>query len=394
MKLIKKETFDRIIKKDFTYYFSIEKKGLYAIEVSARAKSWFQNILKLKSFFKDDDLTAEIDGIEFKKLSGKGGIFDSETAWNGNQLKNLRQINLFLIYFTSGGHSIKFFADQSPFLESIKIYEIENSEFNLVPNGEYKIESGNRRPWLKLISVNLELKNILVEAKALGKNNDDQDLQFRLDGKRELNTIPKAHKYWFWCGRVSNGESRILEKELNLETSIHYLEFWADNSPTLSKLRLGIKRTPTSEDPFWTGNFREDPNDILLARLIFGEARNQPEEAKIWVAATVLNRVRADAWPDNIKDVILEEGQFDPFKKNDDNFDNIIDPLKIEFERLAWYESYGIAKDIISGNIKNPTRATHFHGTGIMQEKFMRQVVPQGEFLKQIGDIYFYWSPN
>lgn len=394
MKLIRKENFDKAIKKDFIYNFNIEKSGLYAVEVSARAKSWLQNTIKLISFFRDDDLAIEIDGINFKKLSGERGIFDGEAAWNGNQLKNLRQINFFLSYFTSGGHSIKFFADQSSFLESIKIYEIENSEFNLKANGEYRIESGNRRPWLKLIGVNLELKNILVKAKAGKKNAEDQDLQFRLNGKRELNTIPKAHKYWFWCGRVSNSESRTLEKELNLEKNIHYLEFWADNSPTLLELNLKIKRTPIPEDPFWTGDFRDDPDDILLARLIFGEARNQPREAKIWVAGTVLNRVKADAWPDNIKDVILEKGQFDPFKKNDDNFDNIIDPLKIEFERAAWFESYEISRDIISGTIENPTRATHFHGIGITQEEFMRKVIPQGEFLKQIGDTYFYWSPN
>jgi hypothetical protein len=87
------------------------------------------------------------------------------------------------------------------------------------------------------------------------------------------------------------------------------------------------KRTPSAINPRLTGDFREDPEDIILARLIFGEAEDQSREAKIWIGGSVFNRVKAKAWPYTIQDVVLQKGQYDPFKKTDRNFKKIIDPL-------------------------------------------------------------------
>ena len=58
MRLIKEEEIKRELKgKEFVFEFGIEKEGIYGIEILTFAKSWWQNLLKLKSFFKDDDLT-------------------------------------------------------------------------------------------------------------------------------------------------------------------------------------------------------------------------------------------------------------------------------------------------------------------------------------------------
>ena len=44
--------------------------------------------------------------------------------------------------------------------------------------------------------------------------------------------------------------------------------------------------------------------------------------------------------------------------------------------------------------IENPTEATHFHGVGVTRDWFIQNVVPDGKFLRQIDDTYFYWGPN
>lgn len=62
MRLIKKEKFDKQFKEDFSYSFDVKKSGPHLIKIIASAKSWRQNLLKFKSFFKDDDLTLKIDG--------------------------------------------------------------------------------------------------------------------------------------------------------------------------------------------------------------------------------------------------------------------------------------------------------------------------------------------
>ena len=163
-----------------------------------------------------------------------------------------------------------------------------------------------------------------------------------------------------------------------------------------STTRDAPKRISTVDDPRWTGDFRDDHDDILLSRLIFGEAENQSKEAKIWIGGSVLNRINAHAWPDTIQKVIRQKGQYDPFKEKDKNFKKIIDPLAKadKGRKKSWEESYEAAHGLLSGSISNPTTATHFHGRGVSRSWFLSHIVPKGKFLKKINDTSFYWSPN
>ncbi|MDI6710664.1 MAG: cell wall hydrolase [Thermoanaerobacterales bacterium] len=55
------------------------------------------------------------------------------------------------------------------------------------------------------------------------------------------------------------------------------------------------------------------PEDLdLLARLITVEAGNQPYETQVAVGAVVLNRVQSGAFPDSLREVIFQPGQFPP----------------------------------------------------------------------------------
>ncbi len=49
---------------------------------------------------------------------------------------------------------------------------------------------------------------------------------------------------------------------------------------------------------------------ILLARIIHGEARGENFKGKVAVGAVVLNRVSSNKFPNSIREVILQEGQF------------------------------------------------------------------------------------
>lgn len=50
----------------------------------------------------------------------------------------------------------------------------------------------------------------------------------------------------------------------------------------------------------------------LLAALIYCEAGNQPYEGQVAVGAVVMNRVKSGAYPNTIRDVIYQSGQFGP----------------------------------------------------------------------------------
>lgn len=395
--LEKSATIDKKLNKVFNYSFSVGEKGIYVIAVVASAKSWFQNTRKFVSFFQDDDLAIRINGIRFPKLSGERGEFDGEASWNGNKLKGLRQINFFIAYFDQGEQNLEFISKTSPILETIEIYRVSNNQISVDPT-KYGIEDGNRRPWLNLITLNVGITDLFVKATAnLGKNEDDNDLQIRINGTREENVASRAHRYWYWCGRVLRGQSKTLKKVLNLKRGIHYVEFWADRIPVFNELNLRVtksERIPSVDDPKWTDDFYDDSEEMILARLIFGEARNQSKEAKIWVASTVLNRIEAKTWwGSTVHEVILKDRQFESFDKDNPNRPIVENPLYDSTQKQSWRDSYEVAKRILSGDISIPSEATHFHDPRLPQEDFLK-LIPNGKFLKKIDNLFFYWSPR
>ena len=52
--------------------------------------------------------------------------------------------------------------------------------------------------------------------------------------------------------------------------------------------------------------------DYLLAQIAMAEAEGEDTEGKALVMLVVLNRVKADGFPDSVEDVIYQAGQFSP----------------------------------------------------------------------------------
>lgn len=111
----------------------------------------------------------------------------------------------------------------------------------------------------------------------------------------------------------------------------------------------------------------------LLAKIAMAEAENQDTEGKALVILVVLNRVWSDGFPNNIRDVIYQQGQFSPISNG--RFDKI-EPDADCWEALAmimmdkWDESHG---------------ATYFESKSesTWHSKHL-------EFLFRHGDHYFY----
>jgi len=408
MQLTKRQNFSKKITKNIDYNFEIAERGLCYISITAICHSSKQTGER-----GGEDLRVEINGQSFREIPPEKNIqlYNIPASWNGSKLKGLKKIVVFILWLEKGNHKITFIPHESAKLENLEIKELGQNVKNTIFDISKKAEDGDRRPWYTFALINLPLKYLSMEATVQKRFQDSDDVKIIIDGKIKRNIKGGRHKFWYFVGGILPwiiwrivGRNKKIKVEFNesLASGIHYIEVHADRMPVLHNVELDfgeeieVKRIPTVDDPKWTGKFEDDPEEILLARLIFGEARNQPQKARIWVAGTVLNRVAAGAWDDTIKEVILKSGQFDPLKEKDPNYKNIIDPLKDkkEADKIAWEECYKIAVDIISGQLKNPTEATHFHGKGITKEWFMENVVPNGRFLKKFGDSYFYWSLN
>lgn len=92
----------------------------------------------------------------------------------------------------------------------------------------------------------------------------------------------------------------------------------------------------------------------LLARVVRAEAQTEPFEGKIAVASVVLNRVESPKFPNTIKEVIYQRGQFQPVANGQIN--KPADQESIKAAQAAISEMRHIAKDALF--FYNPDIAT------------------------------------
>ena len=69
---------------------------------------------------------------------------------------------------------------------------------------------------------------------------------------------------------------------------------------------------PTPTPPVKEEPKKLDSNTYLLAQLVNAEAKGESYNGKVAVANVILNRVKSEEFPDTIKDVIFQRGQFQP----------------------------------------------------------------------------------
>ena len=189
----------------------------------------------------------------------------------------------------------------------------------------------------------------------------------------DKNIFSILRRDWLWSANIftyffkNNRQKKNFEE--NLDSDIHYIDFWADRMPTLHEIifDLGVdklKRIPSVENPKWTDeNFIDDSEQMILARVILGEGENQSKEARTGIGFTVLNRIKKHKkqWGYNVHEVILKESQYDSFW-NKNTKDKVRDPLNNNVSISVWNKCYAVAEAVLGGQIADPTfGATHFH---------------------------------
>ncbi|WP_342043560.1 cell wall hydrolase [Bacillus sp. OTU2372] len=93
----------------------------------------------------------------------------------------------------------------------------------------------------------------------------------------------------------------------------------------------------------------------LLARLVRAEAESEPYQGKVAVACVVLNRVASSSFPNSIKEVIYQRGQFQPVRNGEINQPADEDSIR------AVQEAMDEKCDVAAGSLffYNPATATN-----------------------------------
>lgn len=402
MKLIFEDKRKRVISGKEEVAFS-SSSSFHLVAVTARAKSEKQI---LGSETDDEELIVKIDGKTFPKLGSKEALLDSPAAFNGGRLHNLSKTVYFLTFLQDKDHTITLETDKphnTATFEGLEVYTVDPDKI-LELKIEKQAEDGDRRPWVTIVLDNLPLVSVTVSTTYSRRKWDSDDLKIIIDGKTYRNVLRTIkHSLWRFAGSLlPKILPTLTETEAfapNLPQGLHYIEFHADRMPILHNvvIDLGKKpeppmRVPTVDDPKWTGILDDEPEDILLARVIFGEAEGQPKEAKIGVGFTVINRVKKQRpnWGFTKREIILKEDQYDALW-NKNTRDKVRDPLAeaSEERRKEWFESYEVARGVLTGTLIDPTSgATNFHS--FTDPKDFPSWATDENFKITIGRIHFY----
>ncbi len=158
--------------------------------------------------------------------------------WNGNVLQGNDKLVYVIAFLEKGTHSFSFAVHGAPFLDYLTVYHIENQKI------EYKnLRAGarDRTPWITfLFRESVALSSFSVTAKAEKQKRDDEDISILIDGAVIKNEGKKAHRDWYWCGKILNGKAKTFQKDFSENNTPMRIDFAADEGPVIEKLSLNF----------------------------------------------------------------------------------------------------------------------------------------------------------
>ena len=144
----------------------------------------------------------------------------------------------------------------------------------------------------------------------------------------------------------------------------------------------------SSRDSTTPSSYNLEDRDYLIRTVAF-EAPNEPALGKAAVAHVVLNRKKSGRWGHNIKNIVTQPWQFEPWMTRRKEIE------KLSANDLRYRVAARIADGVLNGYIPDPTAgATHFLNATIVRQRRggLLPAWAQGEGLV-IGRHTFY-SPD
>lgn len=155
----------------------------------------------------------------------------------------------------------------------------------------------------------------------------------------------------------------------------------APASPLEEKITPEMNLEPTTPPPnYKVTDFSQDTDQVLLARMIWGEARGQSDLERVAVAYTAVNRANdGKKWNgETVREAVLKPWQYSCFNSNDPNRDKLLDPQQYDAE--SFRECLDIAGKVLSGEHSDPTNgATHYFNPKVVLPTWAKKMSKIGK---------------
>lgn len=132
------------------------------------------------------------------------------------------------------------------------------------------------------------------------------------------------------------------------------------------------------KNKYATTNPRNDSQEVLLARMLYGEARASyiTDKERIAIGYVAINRKNdsENRWGKNLTDVILAPKQYSCFNPNDPNRRVVLDPESDDSK--TFYHLLDLSKKILKGEFEDPAKANHYHERSLKRPNWPEKYLP------------------
>lgn len=199
-------------------------------------------------------------------------------------------------------------------------------------------------------------------------------LRYNVEWNTSTNTIYIDEKQFYTVQEGDTLQSISQLKGISVENLMAWNRLTSDQINTNMKLFLepvklnAVDAVRTNAVISYT-----DQELDYLARIVYTEAKDEPYEGMVAVAAVVINRVQSPNFPNSIYDVIFQPGQFTPARNG------------TIYEVKPSQTAYKAAEEAIMG--ADPVNgALYFFNPDVSSSSFFAKK----EFVKEIGNHSFY----
>lgn len=225
--------------------FNISEGGWCLVSVSARVKSEKR---RGENETNDEDLTVQVDNQTFPHPGSEGRLIDSPASFNGGKLHNRLQTIYFILHLESGKHVINLEPQFGAKVKEVSVDKLPIPDSKIDLSLEKTAEDGNNRPWVTFVLVDLPLTSITASVTARWHFPDGDDVKLIVNGEIKKNYHSLLHKNWTWASSIIRKvfDDETVEKTFKegLPPNLHYIEFYADETPTLHKISFDVGEVP------------------------------------------------------------------------------------------------------------------------------------------------------
>lgn len=164
---------------------------------------------------------------------------------------------------------------------------------------------------LKAILIIFMVSSLFVSYNVFFRDNDVEALSKYGSRGEEVRTIQTKLKRWgYYNGNVDGiYGSQTMEAVKKFQRKNGLTVDGIAGTKTLQAMGIYSSSGNSSSSNSSSSTNSSDLN--LLSRLVYGEARGEPYNGQVAVAAVVLNRVKSSSFPNTIAGVIYQKGAFD-----------------------------------------------------------------------------------